>query len=468
VDEKKIKESIDTYIGKEKLFTNQFRNRVLSNALKSKPQGVPLIYKLKPIFALLFLIVGGLTYFFLSDNLNENLTTADKGNNELVEKPIVEEPEKEPVSVDTSNEIVFDLKSHGKEFPELENDLRKLFSTVDPENFIVEEMIDSVNGVSINKNGTLVVEFKNFKNAVPTPHSHNGGKFGNKLYDTIFKYPEVKEVYFTFNGSFTAWYQWLEGSPIPMVRQYVLELKEFDYKTHGKPFPELENDLNNLMLHGYAIDELNSRNVEVLANSVNGVSINEFGTVVVEFKDFRNEFGSLTTNEMGVFLWPLHDTVFKYPEVKEVYFTFEGNFTDWYQWLQSGPEPMIRQTEQAQTDIDNLLSSHPYYKNMYQLILEAKMPDNHAAEVFILYLEALKNNDGNEVKKYSVSNDHEIVELLNEYRQIDYNSLSIDKIIPSQGEPVYEVHLNFKQKDGSSRTRKVFIQFYESQISIFD
>ncbi|MFX3673454.1 MAG: hypothetical protein ACE3JQ_03260 [Paenisporosarcina sp.] len=337
MEEKRIKESIDYYIGKEKLFTNQIRNRILSNALKSKPQRIPLINKLKPILALLFLIVGAVTFLFLSNDLNENLTTADKGKNELVEETVVEDQEEE--HVDPSH-IFVELDSQGKPFPNLEDDLRKIMLTPNVELGNLETMTNSINGVSIDEKGNVLVEFKDFRSEVPSPSSDLKDSFLGILYDTIFKYPEVKAAMFTLNGNLTAWQEWIGISTEPMVREYVN--KEFDLNTHGKSFPELENDLNNLMLHGYAIDELNSRNVEVLANCLNGVSINEDGTVVVEFKDFRNEFGSLTTNEMGVFLWPLHDTVFKYPEVKEVYFTFEGSFTDWYQWLQSGPEPMTR------------------------------------------------------------------------------------------------------------------------------
>jgi len=345
----KIKEGINSYIGEENLYTNQFRNRLLLSKPKSKTTGFPLFNKLKPVLALAFLIVGGVTYFILSNDLNDDSTTASK---DIVDKPIVEEPKTEPFT-ENSNEEFYELDKH------------------------------------------------------------------------------------------------------------------------GLPFPKLESDLNNLMSHGYQTEQLNSRNVEVLASSLNGVAIDENGTLVVEFKDFRNEFGSLTTNEMGVFLWPLHDTIFKYAEVKHVYFTFEGSFTDWYMWGQSGPLPMVRNIERYLDDnkflFDELIKNHAFHKNMYQKLQEANMPNKHAAAVFILYIEALRNNDVYEATRFSSSTESEIEDVLEKYDLMDYTSLSIESITPSQGEPVYSVRLKFKQIDGKIGAKSIFIQFLSpDEITIAD
>jgi len=459
VEDKKIKESIDTFIGKEKLFTHQLRNRVLENALKTKPRGLPLFNRLKPILALLLIIVGGVTYFYLSYDFNGNNKTAESKKNQLVEKPIVDSVN-EPVD---PSHLFVELDKHGKPFPSLEDDLKRVMSTSNPDLGILAPMNNSINGVSIDDAGMVLVELNDFRSEVPDPSLQLLDSLLGTLYDTIFKYPEVTSGMFSFDGNLTAWQEW--SSADPMVRQYT-----FDLNTHGDSFPELENDLNRLMSHGYVFD---TRNVEVLANSVNGVSINEDGTVVVEFKDFRQEYGSLTTNEKGEFLWPLYDTVFKYSEVKEVYFTFEGNFTNWYQWLESTPDPMIRQKEQVPDNtsrlLDNLLTTHSNYNDMYQTLLEAEMPDDQAAAVFILYIEALRNNDVNEASRYSVSTDSEIEDVLEKYKLMDYNSLSIESITPSQAEPEYLVRLNFKQKDGSTGSKSIFIQFWsEDEITIAD
>ncbi|WP_075619565.1 hypothetical protein [Paenisporosarcina indica] len=237
----------------------------------------------------------------------------------------------------------------------------------------------------------------------------------------------------------------------------------FDVESHGEAFPELQSDINAVLKSLSA----------TLTDSVKAVSINGEGTVVVDLKDFRQDLGSLTTNEKGEFLWPLYDTVFKYPQVKEVYFTFESSFTEWYTWLESTPDPMVRQTEQVPDNtsrlVDALITNHTYYNDMYQFIQESNLPGEGAGNVLVLYLEALKNGDVEKVSEYSINNDmNQIETLVSIYEQIDYDSLYIDTIIPSQGEPIYDVHLKFNHKDGQSGTRVLFMQFYDNKISIYD
>lgn len=490
MDEKKIKESIEHYIGQEKLFTNQLRNRVLSNETKSKPQRIPLINRLLPTFTLLFLSIGAAIFVFFSIVQNDELTTANKGNNEIEEKPVVEEP------LDPSH-LFKELSSHGEQFQKLEDDLRKITLTPNSELGILESMNDSINGVSIDEKGMVLVEFKDFRSEVSSPSSDLKTAFLGILYDAIFKYSEVKSAQFSFDGNLTAWQEWT-GISAPMVRQYV-----FDLNTHGKPFTELEKDLNNLMQDGYK--ELSFRNTEVLKNSVNGVSINEEGIVVIEFKDFRRDFGSLTSNEKGLFLGPISEIVFKYPNVNLVYFTFEESFNDWCEWLEFTYEPMNRYGESLdmgdistdspnfysleelakmtpdelkaigypnpnEFEVKSLVAKHSYYKNMYQTLLDGKIIDDEAAAgIFILYLEGLKNKDIKVVKKYaqhSLTMDTDIEALIEMYQNIDYSSFSIESIINSEGEPVTEVNLNFKQKDGTSNSSQLYIEFYQSEIRI--
>jgi len=338
MEDKDIKDGINRYIGKQELFNDQFRNRLLSNLGKKqkKPRGT-LVNRFMPAFVMVLLVFGGITYFLISNDPVNSLTTANKGTPDK-NLPVQPNPDLEETS-----EITFDMASH------------------------------------------------------------------------------------------------------------------------GTAFPELKSDLNDVLISLVA----------TLTDPVNAVSINESGTVVVDLIDFRKDLSSLTTNEKGEFLWPLYDTVFKYPQVEEVYFTFDGSFTSWYEWLESTPDPMIRQTEQISdnTDrlVDTLLTNYTYYNDMYQFILEAKMPDEKAGNVVILYLEALKNGDVEQIKKYSVTTENFKPEkLLDDYKQIDYNSLYIDKIIPSQGEPIYDVHLNFKLKNGNSGKRVIYVQFYDEEISIFD
>lgn len=341
MEDKNIKDGIDRYIGKEKLYTHQFRNQLLSNVGKPKKKyrGINLVNKVMPAVVLLLLVFGVVTYFLFENESFTSKLTANPDNNELIDDPSEEIPNTEDPS-----EITFDVNSHGEAFPELQSDLNSV--------------------------------------------------------------------------------------------------------------------LNSLS--------------ETLTDSVQAVSINEEGTVVVNLKDFRESLGSLTTNEKGELLTPLYDTVFDYPQVKEAYFTFNGSFTAWYEWLESTRDPMIRQTEQVPDNasklVDTLLSTHTYYQEMYTFIKEANMPnEDQTGNVFILYLEALKNADSEQIANYTVSTEADHIEgLMDIYEQIDYDSLTIENIIPSQGEPIYDVHLNYLMKDGSSGTRVVYIQYYDNKISIND
>lgn len=490
MDEKKIKESIDYVIGDSKLFTNQIRNKVLSNALKSKPRRTPLLNRLMPTFTLLFLVIGAVTFTFFSIGQNDKLITANKDNNEVIEEPVV------PLEPVNPSHLFMELNSHGKEFQELEDDLRKIMLTPNTELGISEVMNDSINGVSIDDKGMVLVEFKDFRSEVPNPSSELKTAFLVTLYDTIFKYSEVKSAQYSFEGNITTWQEWT-GINEPMFRQYV-----FDLNTHGQSFPELENDLNNLMQDGFK--ELSFRKIDALKNSLNGVSINEEGIVVIEFKDFRSDLGSLTSNEKGLFLAPISDIIFRYPEVNAVYFTFEESFNDWCEWLEFTYEPMNRYGESLDSgdlspdspnfysleelakmtpdelkaigypnpnefEVKTLVAKHSYYKNMYQTLLDAELIDDKAADVFIVFLEALKNKDLNEVKKYaqhSLTIDTNIEALIEKYQYIDYSSFSIESIFHSEGEPVSEVNLTYKQKNGSLSSSQLYIEFYESEIRI--
>ena len=119
--------------------------------------------------------------------------------------------------------------------------------------------------------------------------------------------------------------------------------------------------------------------------------------------------------------------------------------------------------------IEELISNHSYYNHMYQKLLEAKMLDSHAAEVFIIYLEALRNDDTEEYARYSDNGvDVKTEALMNEYKQMDYSSFYIESIIASEGESIYRVKLNFENVDGSLGTNIIYIQMLDSKVSIKD
>jgi len=135
--------------------------------------------------------------------------------------------------------------------------------------------------------------------------------------------------------------------------------------------------------------------------------------------------------------------------------------------LQTEPASHSDTTQVPNYDIKDLITANYSYNSMYQKLLEAEMPDRHAAEVFILYLEALKNNDAEQYGKYSVNHmDGTTETLMTQYNEIYYNTFYIENITPSKGEPVYEVNLKFTQKGGNTGAAKIYIQFFDSKVSI--
>jgi hypothetical protein len=96
---------------------------------------------------------------------------------------------------------------------------------------------------------------------------------------------------------------------------------------------------------------------------------------------------------------------------------------------------------------------------MYQKLQEANMPNKHAAAVFILYIEALRNKDVYEATRFSFSTDSEIEEVLEKFKLMDYNSLFIESITPSQAEPEFLIRLNFNLKDGSTVQSQYLFSF---------
>lgn len=98
-------------------------------------------------------------------------------------------------------------------------------------------------------------------------------------------------------------------------------------------------------------------------------------------------------------------------------------------------------------DIDDLLSNHPSYNQMYKEILK-ETQSTKAAEMFVLYLEALKQGDIEEFKKYSIMDqDFKIKPLIDDYKQVDFETLAIENMIWSQAEPSIEVQISYQRKN---------------------
>lgn len=109
----------------------------------------------------------------------------------------------------------------------------------------------------------------------------------------------------------------------------------FDINTFGQPFPELKEKIEQLFVQD-----------TIFANygyegTVNGVAIDEKGTVVVDFKHFLAPGPS--TYERQQISTALYQAIFEsFPEVQEVYLQFDGSFSAWCSWLEITEEPWKR------------------------------------------------------------------------------------------------------------------------------
>jgi len=112
----------------------------------------------------------------------------------------------------------------------------------------------------------------------------------------------------------------------------------FDIEKVGKPFPGLKNELIQV-LKGAKKDTIFS---EKTAGMLNGVSLKEDGTAIVDFKDFSDTIASPTSAEKGKLSRELHSVVFNHSEVSKVYYQFNGSASAWWSWLEAYPEPITR------------------------------------------------------------------------------------------------------------------------------
>ncbi|MGM8216068.1 DUF3221 domain-containing protein [Bacillaceae bacterium W0354] len=103
-----------------------------------------------------------------------------------------------------------------------------------------------------------------------------------------------------------------------------------DYAKYGKRFPELEEKF---------IDYMNGPNrmLNALGIELNGVAIDEEGTVTVDFKPFSYSF---TTNESGEFNNEMKEIVFSFENVNQVYFQENGDKEIYYRKFESFVQPL--------------------------------------------------------------------------------------------------------------------------------
>ncbi|MGN1402353.1 MAG: hypothetical protein ACI4XL_12725 [Bacillus sp. (in: firmicutes)] len=119
---------------------------------------------------------------------------------------------------------------------------------------------------------------------------------------------------------------------------YKMKEHGYDLDTFGKRHSMLEKELAALLDGKQSGSIFNNKTKHML----NGVAINEEGTAIVDFKDFRSQLGSPSAYLSSELNQRLSEVVFKHPEIKEVYFQFDGSISDWHYWLQTVEEPMKR------------------------------------------------------------------------------------------------------------------------------
>lgn len=109
--------------------------------------------------------------------------------------------------------IGFDYRTFGEPFPELETEISNLFKNGE----IQFGNEDSLNGAAIDEHGTVVIDFKEFMRG--SPASAEAQSLFKALHSATFeKFPEIQQIYFQFDGSFSAWVHWLESTEEPWKR----------------------------------------------------------------------------------------------------------------------------------------------------------------------------------------------------------------------------------------------------------
>jgi hypothetical protein len=256
----------------------------------------------------------------------------------------------------------------------------------------------------------------------------------------------------------------------------------YDIEQVGEPFPQLEKALE-FLLKGSNQESLFSGKTEGM---LNGVSMQEDGTTVVDFKNFSNIIGS-TTAEKGKLYNELNATVFQFDEVSKVYYQFDGSFSEWCYWLQTMEEPVTREewdkssfettinsqseTSQSLDPRDILTTKNEGHKQIYNEV-QRKLDEFsttlnpggqykgyvHATSNLIKYLlainyktEELFDND------YPYHNDFSSYqELINTYHEyVDFSSIKLDDLY--YNDPEIEIILSYINK---KTNQKAYLKYH--------
>lgn len=161
----------------------------------------------------------------------------------------------------------------------------------------------------------------------------------------------------------------------------------FDYQTFGEPFPELEAELRELFKSGqleYGDEQ-----------SLNGVAINEQGTVVIDFKDFLAP--SPASGQVQQFNQALNSATFdKFPQIQEIYFQFDGSFSAWCYWQEITEEPWKRNNDSVSSFFELTEQEEEAY-----LLFQQQLDTNHLLGLDPISIAKLYVQAGFE-KKYDI------------------------------------------------------------------
>jgi len=146
--------------------------------------------------------------------------------------------------------------------------------------------------------------------------------------------------------------------------------------------------------------------------------------------------------------------------------------------LSLAPDKEITQPKTAEhpktvepINAQTLINEHHYYRTVYEKVV-GSTGSQEGSEKFIIYLQAMKEGNRSEVEKlaFSPEREEELSELMAYYSKIDYRTLSVAEIIPSQAEPSFEILLQFSMEDSSTIVqRTVHLNMIDEQtINIYE
>jgi hypothetical protein len=121
-------------------------------------------------------------------------------------------------------------------------------------------------------------------------------------------------------------------------------------------------------------------------------------------------------------------------------------------------------------DIDFLITNQQAYLEVQEVVYAATQ-SMEGVKAVITYLEAMKQGDITEVKKWSFSPEAEakLEGFSQHYQTINYDTLKIATIIPSQAEPSFEIQLEYELMDTTTSQRTLHLNFIdEKTVNIFE